>query len=131
MLLKPSFFQWFLALTLGVPGLATVVSATGCHDEAKGPPEAPTDLTARRDTNSLVITWSADEDSRRTRFDIYRVTSSDSDSSYKKLAEVPATKRSYIDKEIVSGHTYQYYIVSLTADGVTSEPSDVLERSYP
>lgn len=100
-------------------------SATYTIGEGEGinPPE---NLKAKAGDAQVQLTWEYNEaTSAPVSFNVYRKTA---DASYSKIKTV--TEKSYLDKNVVNGTTYSYYVTAVIGiGGEESNPSNIVSAT--
>jgi hypothetical protein len=80
--------------------------------------------------HSVTLNWSAPATSPEpiTGYVAYRSTNG---GAFTPLDSTPSAESTYVDDSVVSGMTYSYYVESVGANGLASEPSNTIEASVP
>ena len=83
---------------------------------------AVTDVDASTDPGAVTLSWTGEE--HFTSYRLYRATEGADATA---LADVEGTE--YTDTDVTVGHSYDYYLVGVDADGRESSPSETLTVS--
>ena len=93
------------------------------------PPKPPKDLTVTSGGDKINLSWGLYEtDPNLTGFQLYRSVGRYDTEKYEKIADLPASARSYDDQAVVRGVAYFYYMLSVgqpTNSGVGNTPNNV------
>ncbi|MDH7571777.1 MAG: hypothetical protein QHJ73_19525, partial [Armatimonadota bacterium] len=105
------------AVSNGDEGPATVAATP----VAPGKPSAVTGLQASVDQRSIQLTWNANPEDFVTAYRVYRSTQMAA--GFSRIAEVPASQRTFTDESGLAGGTTYFYKV--TAVGPAGQESDL------
>ena len=94
-------------------------------ESAAPPPKAPTSVNIQGSNGEFTLSWTASASSDVIRYDLYRATVAQFDTSGKKVAHVSAGTTSYTDTSATkTGTTYHYRIVAVDNEGERSPLTD-------
>lgn len=92
------------------------------------PPAAPLNLTVDGTTaSSILLSWDANSESDLVGYELYRRLAGEVD--YVRLAVLDASAVSYTDDNVITGSTYQYYLLAYDTSFNRSDPSNVVEAT--
>jgi pentatricopeptide repeat protein len=123
--------RWALLGRLFVAPFAFSLVTSACADEEPGIPGPPTDLQARREGGTVIITWKAPANPNLAFFELYRFNESLAEEKPKKIQTIPADLRTYSDDDLEVGYTYTYYMTALSKAGDVSDVSKYLHVMFP
>jgi hypothetical protein len=135
-------------LWIAVAAVMAIAIAPGCGAKSRPvPPELThpdrvNDLSAKPDPKGILLTWSRPMKyvGGKALKDLagFRLLRSEGDGSLADLAELPVTDQerfqkvhrfAYIDASAQMGHSYRYVMITETADGYQSDPSNVAQQT--
>ena len=105
----------------GNPGRLHVIAGSDTT-----PPAAPVNLMhGATSPSSITIFWDANSEPDLIGYEVYRQTSAGR-SGFVRIAQVDAATTSYTDIDVVSGTTYDYYVLAFDASFNRSDPSNIV-----
>jgi len=92
------------------------------------PPAAPTGIAALARGDGVEVSWSPSPEADLDRYRVYRKVG---DESPERLAELPATETSYLDRTLPAGSTARYSVTAIDKAGNESAASAAAEGRRP
>jgi glycosidase/fibronectin type 3 domain-containing protein len=93
-------------------------------------PSAPANLTVDGSTaGSITISWDANGEPDLAGYEIYRQEVVTESLSFVRIAIVVSSTTSYIDESVVTGGTYDYYVLAFDTSFNRSDPSNIVQAT--
>jgi hypothetical protein len=93
------------------------------------PPDAPRGVTLLPRVDHLEVSWSPSSETDLATYRVYRSRAGETDAA--RVADLPPTARSYHDKDVTRGVSYQYVVTGVDRHGNESARSSPVSGALP
>jgi predicted small lipoprotein YifL len=98
------------------------------HYQDRFPPAIPLDVVALPETGRVRLLWQPSTSEDTEGYWIYRL---DPGGSFQAINSELVVGSEYLDRDVIQGQTYRYYLLAVDANGNQSEPSKEIEVRVP
>lgn len=98
------------------------------HYQDRFPPAIPLDVVALPETGRVRLLWKPSTSEDTEGYWIYRLDPGD---SYRAINSELVVGSEYLDRDVIQGQTYSYYLLAVDGKGNQSEPSEEIEVRVP
>ena len=122
-------FRFLLAICCQLFVVLLLLSSCGKKGDptlkAYEKPQPPSQVTATCRPSEIILHWNFPKEKQTTIKGFYLMRASDGD--FEKIAFLENSKRTYTDKDLNSGYTYKYKVISQNLRGITGNDSNTVE----